>query len=118
MSMSPEVRREYEGALARVVIRCGNVVKSCHSIYGWSDYDATMHLRRCGVTSHGVPVETEWYEFVGTFDDNAEVHGVMLSSVTCTCGRLSRRSLRWAGTVHEVAEAVFEEALGRRSAEQ
>lgn len=110
-TMSDKVRAEYERVLARVVIRHGSVVVREDGWYGWSDYNASQHLRSCGVASHGTPHEDTWQEFKGTFyEGDTSIHGVGMPGVTCNCGTISDRSMRVLITVQEIAEAVFSEA--------
>jgi hypothetical protein len=125
MSMSPEIEKEYRAALARVVAAKGFVVKEHPSFYWWIDYEASEHL---GLRDSGagcmviVPVtargrEDEWEEFEGTFyEGDTTHHGATVDGISCACGLLTNRSLRWEASVHEVAEAVFVEALGARPA--
>jgi len=126
MSMSDEVRAEYEAALARVVVRNGSIVRTNDTYYGWNDYPAFQHIVGGSWGDKGpgcalvLPdgaraVEDEWSEFAGTFADGDNVkHGAIVRGVSCKCGQLTGRSVRWEANMHEVAEAVFEEALGAR----
>lgn len=114
MTMSDAVRAEYERVLARVIIKRGSVVVQTDGWYGWVDYDATTHVSKCGVATHGAPDEDTWYEFKGTFyEGDTSVHGMALSGVTCKCGRITDRSLRWQASVVEVATEVFAEAYSK-----
>lgn len=109
-TMSDEVRAEYEKILATVVIRYGSIIALGATRYGWHDYDATQHIRTCGVQLRGTVDEDAWYEFAGTFVDDMYVQGTTLHDVSCSCGKLTSRRLRWSASVSDVAEAVISEA--------
>ena len=110
MTMSDEVRAEYHEMMSRVVWKCGSVVSETADIFGWVDYEATKHIRRCEMASRGVPVEDSWYEFAGTFTDDLYRYGVTIPDVTCACGQVRKRSVRVADyQVSSFIEAVFAE---------
>lgn len=124
MAMSPEVQAEYDKALTAVVLRHGFLVKNDPSTYGWVDYEYYGHYGKnhrphhlsCPLTATGKPRETVWREFNGTFNDEDDsVHGIEISEVGCACGKLKDRTWRWSANMQEVAEAVFEEAFGKKN---
>jgi hypothetical protein len=112
--MEPEVRREYERHLIAVTLRRGTLVVQDASMYGWADHEniwdgSPSHLRTCQLTGTTVE-ESEWNEFMGTFyEGDTRVHGIDVDGVNCACGKLRDRTVRWAASVSEIAEAVFEE---------
>lgn len=131
MAMSPEVRAEYDKALIAAILKRGTMVSEDASIYGWEDYDyhfgpswsraerRTPHHLACVLVSIGRPVETRWDEFQGTFyEGDTSEHGVELPGITCECGKLEDRTLRWKASPQAIAEAVFEEAFGKKEPEK
>lgn len=126
MAMSPEVQAEYDRALTAVVVEHGTIVKERPSIYGWIDYNALDHIGQGWRTPQGTcalivpenahPREDRWVEFAGTFaeDDNSRT-GVAVDGVSCRCGQLTNRTVRWDAHVQEVAEAVFTKAVEQRA---
>jgi hypothetical protein len=117
-SMSPEVRAEYNRALARAAAKNGSFVAPNASFYGWMDWNAYEHMKTCQVVvpDTAKAEEDTWDEFQGTFYEGDTTHtGVVVKGVSCRCGRYTNRDVRWAATVQEVAEAVFIEAFGAQS---
>lgn len=117
-SMSPEVRAEYDRALARAAAKNGRIVSTDASFYGWSDWDAYEHMKNCAVVvpATAKAVETTWEEFEDTYYEGDTTHtGVVVKGVSCRCGQYTDRNVQWEATVREVAEAVFTEAFGARS---
>lgn len=110
MTMSDEVRREYEEMLVRVLVKRGSVVgRGLQYQYGWQNFEATYHLRDCGITSHSRPDEDYWSEWGGTFHDDVSKHGMSVDHVTCACGQLTDVTIRMDEPVMQVAEYVFAE---------
>jgi len=116
MALSEEAQREYDEALRRATIRNGSVLATRERRFGWQDFEATLHLGQCGGTSELNAQEDFWYEFAGTFAEagDHEKHGVSLKGVSCQCGELSDREVRWTDYPSAMTEAVFGEAFGRR----
>ena len=112
MAMSPEAQEEYNRALKIALIRHGSVIEKNPSTYGWADYQATEHLRQCGGWSLWNADEDTWHEFVDSYAGSEAKHGLALERVTCNCGHLAVRTVRWKAELSEVAEAVFEAAFG------
>lgn len=112
MAMSPEVQREYDRALRSALIDRAQVIEVRPSTYGWADYEATEHIRRCGGYSTEAVEEDAWREFVDSWNGDKEEHGLRLAGVNCSCGRLVNRNMRWTADRAEIAEAVFAVALG------
>ena len=98
MTMSPEMRAEYDKAMMAAAMKHGIPVSRDASTYGWADYDT-------------------WDEFVDTFyEGDTSQHGITVDKVTCACGEIGKdRQIRWKADMQEVAEAVFEEAFGGKS---
>lgn len=122
--MSPEAQAAYNDILKDLVLRNGTLVKEDPSIYGWVDYKYYRchekgyepHHLSCEISSSQPPVEDYWREFNGTFNDEDDsVHGIVLKSVNCACGKLKEREFRWEGRMQEVAKAVFAEMFVRLS---
>lgn len=117
MPMSPEAQAQYDAALTVVTLKNGLVVRDHPSIYMWTDYPLTEHVQStgCALTATGTAKETIWDEFQGTFyDGDTSVHGLQVSGVSCACGQVVDRAMRWEATVSAVAESVFNEAFGAR----
>lgn len=126
MAMSPEAQAEYNRAMAAAAVKNGLIVRADPSYYGgWSDWEAAEHLNPYGPASapcrlvapeHGTVKEDEWSEFEGTFyDGDTSHHGVVVTGVSCVCGQLTDRAVRWEASMQEIAEAVFEIALGPKA---
>lgn len=112
MAMSPEAQAAYNAALTKVLFKHGVLVDSTPDIYGWMDLDYE-HAWECKLSTKNVPVEDRWDEFMGTFsDEDTTRHGIVIHGVSCACGKLQQRSIRWHARMQEIAEAVFEEAFG------
>lgn len=111
MSLSDEARAGYERALLAATVRHGYVVRPPGEGSTYQQYDYSVrHADGCVVVS-GRADEDTWYEFQGTLADDHSVHGVSATGVTCSCGALRDRSIRWRASVTEMIEAVFEEAF-------
>ena len=120
MTMSPEMRAEYDKAMMAAAMKHGIPVSRDASTYGWADYDAASHIREgChAVTTAKSTAEGDtWDEFVDTFyEGDTSQHGITVDKVTCACGEIGKdRQIRWKADMQEVAEAVFEEAFGGKS---
>lgn len=105
-SMSPEARAEYDAALRAAVLRHGTLVDRRPDVYGWMDHNYA-HAERCELTSTAAPEEVRWSEFQDTFSPNRERTGTSVSGVSCACGELVDREVRWEASVSEVTEALF-----------
>jgi len=115
MALSEELQREYEAVLQRAILRHGTVTNLPGTgRWGWQDYDATSHLAQCGGLSERQVLEDEWSEWGGTDAGPNYKHGMSLTGVSCQCGRLADRKVRWDDYPTNMTEAVFEEAFGRR----
>lgn len=114
MAMSPEAQEGYDRALKLALIRNGSVVEPRPSTYGWVEWDETEHLHRCGGWSLLAVEEETWQEFLNSYDGSGAKHGLRLERVTCNCGHLAGRDIRWRAELSEVAEAVFEAAFGTK----
>lgn len=112
--MTPEVEQEYKRHLIAAVLRHGEMVSPTASYLSWRDHDEHIpgrrsHPRDCPLTATDVR-ETSWQEFMGTFYEGDDtVHGVEAIGVSCACGRLKDRRVRWTAHPGDVAKAVFEE---------
>jgi hypothetical protein len=128
MAMSPEAQAEYNRAMAAATVKHGSIVRTNGTFYGWSDYDAAMHVAGWSYTDksvkpcplvvpeHGTVREDEWSQFEGTFyDGDTTHHGVTVTGVSCSCGQLTDRTVRWEANMQEVAEAIFEIAFGPKA---
>lgn len=128
--MNEEIQKEYDRLLIKLVLRHGDLVSERATTFGWRDYAETFpndwygrtfveHLERCGIQSVGSVQEEIWYEFQGTFyEGDNSVHGVAVFGLTCNCGKLTNRSVRWSARMQEVAQAVFEEHLNEHPAKE
>ena len=112
MAMSPEAQKGYQRALKAALIRNGSVVEPHPSTYGWVEYGETVHLRQCGGSSEQTVEEDTWHEFLDTYHGSGAKHGLRLEQVTCNCGHLVGRAVRWEAELSEVTEAVFDAAFG------
>lgn len=134
-TMSPEVRAEYEAIVTELVLQRGRVVMNDPTEYGWADatldvwkrdegpggerlYDGPFsHFTQCDAFAIGHLVEdVRWAHFVGTFNPGGPTeprHGVEVHDVSCMCGRVKLRTVRWEGSIHDLAGAVFERLYRR-----
>ena len=116
MSSSPQIQTEYERALRAAVLKHGALTDPESHAFGWVA-DDWEHKRVCVLTSGQVPDESEWTEFGGSFTDHHPTkHGIDLTGVSCACGQIENRTVRWQAGPAEMIQAVFEEAFGARSA--
>lgn len=78
------------------------------SPYGYTDFKATSHLRKCGVASlEGAEVYEKTYSmFAGTFVDNENEVGINVKYVSCQCGEVKGRFGRWAGSFAELINKI------------
>lgn len=129
MAMSPEAQAEYNKALTAAVLKHGTMVSKDASSYGWEDYEYhhgpnwsgrhKSHHVTCGWASVGKPEEDYWHEFQGTFyEGDTSVHGIVIKGLTCNCGRIQDREMRWQASIQTVAEAIFEEAFSKKNEEK
>lgn len=127
MAMSPEAQVEYEKALTAATLKHGTMADRNASFYGWQDFryhhgevwseKHVPHHLACELINVGKPEEDYWHEFQGTFyEGDTAVHGIVLKGLTCACGEIQDREMRWTANMQEVAEAVFEEAFGKNDA--
>lgn len=116
MAMSPDVEREYQNAIRQVVLKHGTPISlPGQGRWGWQDFEAGNHLWQCGGRSDREVAEDDWYEFVSMGGPgDGHTHGVSLPGVSCNCGHLTDRTVRWQAHPSEIAEAVFEQAFGSR----
>lgn len=108
--MDSNVKQEYDALLTEIALKQGALMSPPNlRQYGWIDGDYA-HLSSCGVRTWGAVRETEFQQFEGTFFEGERIrHAVDVSGVTCNCGFLTDREVRWepTGGLSEVAEAVF-----------
>lgn len=115
--MTPEVQAEYDQALMAVTVRNGYLMDTRQTRFHNYDWKLTGHPRECPTTAQKVN-EDVWYEFAGTFasTNDQRKHGICATGVSCACGALKDRTIRWEASVSEIMEIVFEEAFNARSA--
>lgn len=109
--MNPRTKERYDAVLKVLVLRHGDL-QGENSFYGLGTDPDYQHVNSCSVRSDSVPVERHWQEFGDTFNGNDTIHGVELAGVSCACGKLVNRTLRWSASVTEVLRAALEEVLG------
>lgn len=112
MTMSPAARAEYDAALRAATLKNGTLVDRHPSVYGYMAED-WEHKNACEVTSSEAPREVEWSQFTDTFAPNENKHGVSVSGVSCACGALVNREVRWEADASEMTEALFEYVFER-----
>lgn len=106
--MSDSIRTEYNNALRTAILQHGELICIDPSIYMRRDYSTHEHLRACVLTCVDTPKSDEWDEFAGTFfEDDTRHYGVMVSGVSCECGTIRNRGVRWEETTSRIAEIVF-----------
>jgi hypothetical protein len=95
--------------LGRLIVEHGHVVRDERShllTYGWVDYDADNHARKCRVLPLGSPWAEWWSEFEGTFVENSNHEGVEVK-VMCECKRLNGRVIRWEAKLRDVMRSTM-----------
>lgn len=108
LRMSPEAQRRYDELLRTATLLNGAVVVSDPSLYGWEDYKLTQHARVCALRSTATPREITFTEFAGTFaSEDYTRHAVELKGVSCVCGLIKKRTMRWQTTVADALKAVL-----------
>lgn len=106
--MSPEAEKRYHDLLRRVALKNGDIVRTDPSIYGWLDYSATKHVRSCTLSSIATPEEIVFQEFAGTFATSDYTrHAIEVNDVSCECGTIRDRALRWETTVADALKIVL-----------
>ncbi len=114
MSDSAWVER-FREVVAQTIIQHGRVVSADASFYGWTDFEATEHLRSyggsCPVVGHGTPSEDSWDEFQGTFYEGDTTQHGMQMTVTCECGQITDQILRYEGNVSEMISSIITNAV-------
>jgi hypothetical protein len=114
MATSADVNIEYRRALSAATVKHGSVLREKPTSF-YRQYDRSIrHAPNCVITVRGQVQEDTWYEFQGTFANDHTVHGIVATGVTCSCGVLKDRTIRWQASTSEVALAVFEEAFGKK----
>lgn len=109
MTMTSKIHAEYVNVLCAVVLAKGALTDPGPHTYGWIAQD-WQHKHTCQLSSTAVPVEAEWTEFGGSFTEHHPTkHGIDLSHVSCACGQVQDRTLRWDANPYEMMAAVFEE---------
>lgn len=109
--MSESVRE-----LAAMIVRQGHVVLPHRDhllVYGWTDWEEDKHKRTCEVTADGEPWGIHWSEFEDTYSENSEHDGVEVK-VTCACGKLNGRVIRWEARMSEIMGSVPEDVAEER----
>lgn len=109
-------KEEYKKALADFVVRNGSWVRSDAEPYrsygGYMARDGNelrAHMIECSVVSADVD-DSQWEEFAGTFAEPQWQDRVgMDATITCACGRVQGRVLRYAGTFSEIVQGVLME---------
>ena len=122
--MKPEIQREYDRTVTALVVERGDIIGG--NGFGWQDFDALRHIGRLGlypgqtactliVPEGAQPREDEWTQYEGTYGGNdTPHHGITVQGVSCACGQLTGRAVRWEAGLSEIAEAVFGGAFGAR----
>lgn len=105
---------DYRKALSTFAVRNGTVQAS----FSQNPYDATYpdygnglwireHLLACPFTVDQME-ESTWWERADTFNEGTEAHGLDLV-VTCSCGEVKGRRIRYEGSVGEILIGIFME---------
>lgn len=115
MTMSNDWVERFREALARTIIQHGRVIAKDANFYGWADFPATEHLRdygdNCPIVKHEVPTEDTWDEFEGTFHEGDTTRHGMQMKITCECGQIKGRYLRYEGNVGEMISDIITNAI-------
>ena len=103
--MSDSAKAELRALIVSKLMANGDVVSLDPTYYGgWESYGDTVHLQECGGTANPETKLEETYvrEFMGTFyEGDTSVAVVELKGVSCNCGKLADRTIRWKGNVGE-----------------
>jgi hypothetical protein len=101
---------EFQAALAQAIWEHGNLVNPNASYYGWRDFDESTgqwHAADCSLGSYSDLREDEWDAFVDTFYEGSTHHYGVAMTVTCACGKLKDRHIRWDVSVGEAIQQVL-----------
>jgi hypothetical protein len=105
---------EYRQALLIFAVRHGVVMAETGR--DWDDYaapraeqeDVKMHVLCAERTTVHEMKESTWSEGSDTFNEGTEAHGLDLI-VSCECGEVDHRRVRYEGTVGEILIGIFME---------
>lgn len=101
------IKAEYENALRIAVLRHGALTDPDSHAYGWIA-DDWEHKRWCKLTSEQVPTEAAWTEFGDSFTEHHPTkHGIDLPGVSCACGAITDRTMRWDAHPAEMIQIVL-----------
>ena len=103
--MSDSAKAELRALIVSKILTAGSVVSlTPHYYTGWEDYEDTYHLEECGaeVATDTKLEENYVHEFMGTFyEGDTSVAVVELNGVSCKCGQVDNRTIRWKGSIGE-----------------
>jgi hypothetical protein len=109
-------KQEYLAAAGRFVSKHGtprDMRDEMYLVYGWMADDWREVREHLGSHAPGEVTtsafkDVEWSEFENTFTDNSEHHGVEIT-VTCACGEITDRVIRYEGTLGEILLGILTE---------
>lgn len=107
---------EYKRAAGLFVLKHGSwrsMRDDHYLVYGWLADDWERMARH--LETHALDeitlsdfTDVEWSEFESTFTDNSEHHGVEIT-VTCSCGQIRDRVIRYEGSLGEILQGILQE---------
>lgn len=116
------MQERFTRTVAEAVARLGTAVSEIEDQYGWQDFEAIKHrkglepvaykyvpeLECAWVCPENPEIEEDYIsEFVHTFTDNNDTAVINLFHVSCSCGKYTDRTIRYAGTIAEFIPQMF-----------
>jgi hypothetical protein len=96
-------------AVVDALLSLGSPVDDKDTTWGWiaSDYaELGIHMAHCRPVYEACAWDdSEWSEFIGTFDPPRDKQGIDLK-LACACGLLTGRTWRYAGGYAELIRAI------------
>lgn len=119
-----DFKREFKNLVVETVLEHGTAVSPTANEYGWKDDDARCHIEgrntwRAQREGKPDPAPCKWvpneettfkeenvYEFGDTFNGNEGIF-INVSPVSCACGELKDRAIRYEGKTAEFIPLMF-----------
>jgi hypothetical protein len=109
--VTPEQKAAFHAAIIDTITAQGTPVTTGGTQWGWmSDdcYELREHMAGCSpVYETSTWSDSEWTEFVGTFEPTERGTGIDLV-LTCRCGTVQGRTWRYTGGYADLIRAITE----------
>lgn len=109
IAQAEEWRKGFNAFVGQYIIGQGDVVDKNEDTYGWRDYKATQHGKKCGlyIDSDATVKEDTVYEFQDSFAENTDEAVLEVSPVNCHCGQIEDRTVRVKADLSDVIGSIF-----------